>query len=77
MSNIFQFRREVVGENASFSRSFGLTRDELSYILDPADTHGAEYPTVTFPGLKRNEESAFGEYRTQRLVLEAWDRLTL
>jgi hypothetical protein len=26
-------------------------------------------------GLKRNEEAAFGKYRTQRLVLDAWDRM--
>jgi hypothetical protein len=25
--------------------------------------------------LKNNEMRQFGEYRTQRLVLEAWDRL--
>ncbi|AGX87333.1 hypothetical protein [Candidatus Symbiobacter mobilis] len=24
---------------------------------------------------KKNEEREYGEYRTQRLVLEAWDRL--
>lgn len=68
-----QLRAEL---DAYYARLYGLTRDELRYILDPADTHGPDYPTVTFPGLKRNEESAFGEYRTRRLVLEAWDRLT-
>jgi hypothetical protein len=35
---------------------------------------GADYPSQTFPGLKRKEEAEFGEYRTQRLVLEAWDK---
>ncbi len=29
----------------------------------------------TFRVLKNNELRQFGEYRTQRLVLEAWDRL--
>lgn len=29
----------------------------------------------TFRMLKSNELRQFGEYRTQRLVLEAWDRL--
>jgi hypothetical protein len=29
----------------------------------------------TFRVLKNNEIRQFGEYRTQRLVLEAWDRL--
>ena len=31
--------------------------------------------TETFRVLKTNEIRQFGEYRTQRLVLEAWDRL--
>lgn len=30
---------------------------------------------ATFRALKNNEMRQFGEYRTQRLVLEAWDRL--
>jgi len=36
---------------------------------------GEDYPSETFRGLKKNEEREFGEYRTQRLVLEAWDKL--
>ena len=62
--------------DAFFARKYGLTRDELRYILDPADTHGSEYPSETFRVLKRDEIERFGEYRTQRLVLEAFDRLT-
>ena len=54
---------------------YGLTRDELRYILDPADVIGADYPSETFRVLKNNEIRQFGEYRTRRLVLEAWDRL--
>lgn len=61
--------------DAYYARLYGLTREELQYILDPATTHGPDYPTVTFPGLKKNEIAKHGEYRTQRLVLEAWDRL--
>ncbi|MEF8699439.1 MAG: hypothetical protein V5B33_08995 [Candidatus Accumulibacter sp. UW20] len=52
-----------------------LTRDELRYILDPADVYGDNYPSETFRVLKNNETRRFGEYRTRRLVLEAWDRL--
>ena len=62
--------------DAFFARKYNLTRDELRYILDPADTHGESYPSETFRGLKRNEIDRFGEYRTQRLVLAAFDRLT-
>jgi len=61
--------------DACYARLYGLTRDELRYILDPADTHGDDYPSETFRGLKANEIKAHGEYRTQRLVLEAWDRM--
>jgi len=35
---------------------------------------GEDYPSETFRVLKENEVRQFGEYRTQRLVLEAWDR---
>lgn len=67
-----QLRAEL---DAYYARLYGLTRDDLRYILDPAETHGPDYPTVTFAGLKRNEIASFGEYRTRRLVLEAWDNL--
>jgi hypothetical protein len=66
-----QLRAEL---DARYARLYGLTREELEYILDPAITHGPDYPTVTFPGLKKNELAKYGEYRTRRLVLEAWDR---
>jgi hypothetical protein len=54
------------------ARFYGLAdRAELRYILAPADTHGSEYPSVTFPGLNRNAESTHGHYRTRHLVLTA------
>lgn len=58
-----------------YARLYGLTRDELRFILDPADVEGADYPSETFRVLKANDQREFGEYRTRRLVLEAWDRL--
>ncbi|HLN25921.1 MAG TPA: N-6 DNA methylase [Patescibacteria group bacterium] len=61
--------------DAWYARAYGLTRDELRYILDPADVKGEDYPSETFRGLKNNEIRQFGEYRTARLVLEAWDRM--
>lgn len=42
---------------------------------DPADVHGPDFPGETFRVLKEKETAKFGEYRTRRLVLEAWDRL--
>jgi hypothetical protein len=59
--------------DAFYARAYGLTRDELRYILDPEDAMGAGYPSETFRVLKTNEIRRFGEYRTARLVLAAWD----
>lgn len=42
---------------------YGLTIRELSDVLE------------TFPALKRRDEKAHGEYRTKRLIIEAWERL--
>jgi hypothetical protein len=67
-----QLRAEL---DAWYARAYGLTRDELRYILDPADLKGPDYPSETFRVLKKNEIARFGEYRTARLVLQAWDRL--
>ena len=61
--------------DAFFARAYGLDREDLRYIIDPADVMGDDYPSETFRGLKRNEMRDFGEFRTQRLVLAAWDRL--
>jgi hypothetical protein len=61
--------------DAFYARAYGLTRDDLRYILDPADVKGADYPSETFRVLKEKEIRQHGEYRTRRLVLEAWDRM--
>ena len=61
--------------DAWYARAYGLTRDELRYILDPADVMGPEYPSETFRVLKEKELKLYKEYRTQRLVLDAWDRM--
>ncbi len=67
-----QLRAEL---DAYYAYLYGLDRDELRYILDPTDVYGADFPSETFRVLKNNEIKQFGEYRTQRLVLEAWDKL--
>jgi len=61
--------------DAYFALLYGLSRKDLEYILDPKEIFGSDYPSETFRGLRRNEEKELGEYRTQRLVLEAWDKL--
>ncbi len=60
--------------DAFYARAYGLTHEELRYILDPSDVMGPGYPSETFRVLKENEIRRYGEYRTRRLVLEAWDR---
>ena len=62
--------------DAYYAKLYGLTRDELRYILDPAEVMGSDYPSVTFPGLRRNEIAKHGEYLTQRRVLDAFDKLS-
>ena len=61
--------------DALYARLYGLTRDELRYILDPADVYGPDFPGETFRVLKEKEIKKYGEYWTRRLVLEAWDRM--
>lgn len=60
--------------DAYYSRLYGLDRNELRFLLDP-QALDSDFPSETFPVLKRNEQREFGEYRTGRLVLEAWDRM--
>src|SRR5262249_54579960 len=67
-----QFRAEL---DAYYAHLYGLTRDELRYILDPKDVFGEDFPSETFRVLKEREEKELGEYRTQRLVLQAFDKL--
>jgi len=55
--------------DAIYAHIYDLERIELEWILD------AQHPGVSFPTLKRHEMDKYGEYRTKRLVLEAYDRL--
>jgi hypothetical protein len=67
-----QLRAEL---DVLFARKFGLTEEEQRYVLDPTKVKGADYPSETFRVLKEKEIRLFGEYRTERLVLEAWKRM--
>ena len=55
--------------DAIYARMYGLERSDLEWILD------APPPSSSFPTLKHNELNEFGEYRTQRYVLLAYDQL--
>lgn len=61
--------------DAWFARRYGLRRDDLRFVLDPADLMGQDYPTETFRVLRDRELRECGEYRSRRLILDAWDRL--
>ena len=70
-----QRRAQIQAElDAFYAHLYGLSRDELYFILDPIDVMGDNYPSETFRVLKKNEIKTFGEYRTRRLIIEAWDK---
>ncbi len=57
-----------------------LTDRELEDILDPTEDppdtpRTKDFPGETFRVLKEREMKQYGEYRTKRLVLEAWGNL--
>lgn len=60
--------------DAIFAHLYGLDTEDLHYILDPEDICGKGCINETFRVLKDNELRQYGEYRTKRLVLEAWNK---
>lgn len=60
--------------DARYARLYGLSEEEFRYILDPSDIYGADYPSESFRVLKEKEIAQYGEYRTRRLALEAFQR---
>ena len=61
--------------DAFIARKYGLSREEMAYILDPKQVMGEDFPSETFTTLKNKELKLYGEYLTSRLVLEAYDAL--
>ncbi|MFJ8715759.1 Eco57I restriction-modification methylase domain-containing protein [Streptomyces violaceus] len=59
-----QLRAEL---DAYFFHLYGISREDTDYILESFQSESG--------GLKNNEISAFGEYRTKRLVLTEYDRM--
>ena len=60
--------------DAIFAHLYGLDTEDLRYILDPEDICGKGCINETFRVLKDNELRQYGEYRTKRLILEAWNK---
>ena len=61
--------------DAYIAKMYGLTHEELQYILDPKEVMGPKHPSETFESLKNKEIKLYGEYLTQRLVLTAYDAI--
>ncbi len=61
--------------DAFYAAKYSLDRNDLEFILDPKEVMGNDYPTETFPSLKADDIAEYGEYRTKRLILEAYDEL--
>ncbi|MEW1642105.1 DNA methyltransferase [Streptomyces sp. NPDC091219] len=59
-----QLRAEL---DAYFFHLYGVSREDTDYILESFQTENG--------GLKNNEISKYGEYRTKRLVLTEYDRM--
>ena len=72
-----ELRHEVMAEiDAIYAgKILGLSRSEMEFIIDPSSISSEFEDYESFGALKRAEIRQFGEYRTQRLVLKAWDRL--
>jgi type I restriction-modification system DNA methylase subunit len=71
-----QRRKMIKAElDAFYANLYELSRDDLAYILDPSDIYGEDFPSVTFPGLKRNDIEKYGDFRTKELVLNYFDEL--
>jgi Eco57I restriction-modification methylase len=63
--------------DAYYSHLYGLTYSELRFVLDPKGILGDAFPGESFRVLMSREKRELGEYRTGRLVLEAFNRLSL
>lgn len=51
--------------DAAFFHLYGLSREDTDYVLE------------TFPIVRKNDVKAHGEYRTKRLILDAYDHMAL
>jgi hypothetical protein len=49
--------------DAAYFHLYEIERDDMDYIME------------TFPIVKRHDEERFGEYRTKRMILEAYDAM--
>ncbi len=68
-------RKAIIHTNKIHLVNYNLEDITNLTLYDPAVIMGKDYPSGTFRVLKKKEIREFGEVRTQRLVLTAWDKL--
>lgn len=69
-------RAEIRAElDAYYAKLYGLTEQELRYILDPKDVYGKDFPSETFRVLQQRDEQRYGEFKTRTRILEAWHKI--
>ncbi|MGO7265004.1 Eco57I restriction-modification methylase domain-containing protein [Rhizobium leguminosarum] len=54
---------------------FGLSKLDMTYLLDPPEVLGADCGFETFGALKRAEVREFGRFETRDAILSRWDEL--
>ena len=61
--------------DAYYAKKYGLNSDELSYVMNPKDTYGKNYPSETFRILRDRELRKYGRYVTRDLIFESWNNI--
>ena len=69
-------RAEIKAEiDAYTAKLYSLSRSDLDFIFWDKDESKNTSQAATFEVLRSVEIKEFGEYRSRRLCLEAWDRM--
>ena len=69
-------RAEIKAEiDAYTAKLYNLSRSDLDFIFWDKDESKNTSQAATFEVLRSVEIKEFGEYRSRRLCLEAWDRM--
>lgn len=55
---------------------FGLTKDEMGYVLDPSSVLGKDCGFETFGALKRSEIRRDGVFSTYEMIMRVWDEIS-
>ena len=58
--------------DAGIAKLYGLTIEDLRYLLDPTDVMGDGYPSETFRVLKDNERKKYGDTVRPVSFFDAW-----